>query len=128
MSQRRREVLAQGQWPPVASGPGSVWTETLTLFSGEFVKSLLSLKNQFSGILQKPVQNPWVLATLPSISRVTLGKSLQDLLSLFFAFWKAAGQIWVQHRCQGSRRPVWGCSTLFLSRPPSRLLTNDGNC
>lgn len=55
-------------------GPG------FTLFSGEFVKSLLSLKNQFSGISQESVQNLWVLTAWLLISIVTLGESLQALL------------------------------------------------
>jgi membrane protein required for beta-lactamase induction len=49
------------------------------LFSGEFVKSLLSLKNQFSGISRESVQNLWVLTALLLISSVTLGESLQGL-------------------------------------------------
>lgn len=54
-----------------AFGPG------FTLFSGEFVKSLLSLKNQFSWISQESVQNLWVLTAWLLISTVTLGESLQ---------------------------------------------------
>lgn len=34
-----------------------IWTEALTSFFEEFVRSQLSLKNQFSGISQKLFQN-----------------------------------------------------------------------
>lgn len=53
--------------------------QALPYFLGEFVKSLLSLKNQFSGISQESVQNLWVLTALLLICSVTLGESLQGL-------------------------------------------------